>query len=190
MCGERAAAARGYSRRRCRASTPPPRPPGCSPSRRALSALAHDLELEVGAWSIDVGDDGAVDARFEPGSLRVLHAVSGGVPTGALGDGDKRKIAATIAGEVLDARRHPELRFRAPAATAAGDGYQLSGELTLHGQTRPLRVTTRRDGEHQVAEVTLHQPDFGITPYKAMLGTLRIKPDVRVVVRVPWPASR
>ena len=39
-----------------------------------------------------------------------------------------------------------------------------------------------------VAEVSLHQPDFGIKPYSAMLGTLRVKPDVTVVVSLPADA--
>jgi hypothetical protein len=34
-------------------------------------------------------------------------------------------------------------------------------------------------------EVTLHQPDFRIEPYRAALGALKIKPDVRVRVRIP-----
>jgi len=34
----------------------------------------------------------------------------------------------------------------------------------------------------------LHQPDFGIRPYSAMLGTLRV--DADVVVRVVIPLVR
>jgi hypothetical protein len=33
--------------------------------------------------------------------------------------------------------------------------------------------------------VVLNQPEFGITPYRAMMGTLRIKPEVRVRISVP-----
>ena len=34
-----------------------------------------------------------------------------------------------------------------------------------------------------------HQPDFGITPYSAMLGALKIKPDVGFRIVAPWPAG-
>lgn len=34
----------------------------------------------------------------------------------------------------------------------------------------------------------VHQPDFGITPFKAMLGALRIQPQVDVELVVPRSA--
>jgi len=36
-----------------------------------------------------------------------------------------------------------------------------------------------------VAEVPIHQPDFGIKPYSAMLGALKVKPDLVVRCSVP-----
>ena len=155
----------------------------------ALSALAHDLELRVGRFTIDVAADHSVDARFDASSLTVLHAVKDGRRSGALSDGDKRKIEKTIVGDVLDARRYPEIHFRAPAPTRTSDGYVLAGELTLHGKTRALEVRTRTVGTSQVAEVVVHQPDFGIKPYSAMLGTLKVRPDVTIRVTTPWPAG-
>ena len=56
----------------------------------------------------------------------------------------------------------------------------MQGELTLHGVTKPLAARTRLVDGRQQLELTLHQPDYGITPYRAMLGTLKIKPDVTV----------
>jgi hypothetical protein len=141
----------------------------------ALSAIAHDLELTVGRFTIEVGDDLAIAARFQLDSVRVAHAVKDGRPSGALSDGDKRKIEKTMAEEVLELRRFPEASF-AGRATAAGAGFVLTGELTLHGKTRPLTVTTRAVDGRQVAELALHQPDYGIKPYSAMLGTLKIRP--------------
>jgi hypothetical protein len=36
-----------------------------------------------------------------------------------------------------------------------------------------------------VVELKLHQPDFGIKPFSAALGALRVKPDVMIRVSVP-----
>ena len=152
----------------------------------ALSAVAHDLELSVGRLTIDVDADLTIDARFGLDALRVLHALKDGRATSSLSDGDKRKIERTMADDVLAVRRHPEATFRGKAEPA-GDGYRITGELTLHGRARPLTVTTRALDGRQVAEVTLHQPDFGIKPFSAMLGTLKVKADVKVRVAVPWP---
>ncbi len=154
-----------------------------------LSALAHDLEIVVKRFTIELADDLAIDARFDAGSLTVAHAMKEGRPSDALGDGDKRKIEKTIATDVLDTRRFPEIRFVAPAPTAAGDGFAYRGQLTLHGKTRAVEARSQVSGAHQVAELVLHQPDFGIKPYSAMLGTLKIQPDIRVRIRVPWPVQ-
>jgi polyisoprenoid-binding protein YceI len=70
----------------------------------------------------------------------------------------------------------------------SGDKATIKGTLTLAGRSKALTVEARRDGARWVSEVVLHQPDFGVKPYTAMLGTLKIKPDVRV--RVSLPADR
>lgn len=153
----------------------------------ALSALAHDLEIEVGRFTITVAEDLAIDATFQSGSLKVLHAMKDGHPHELSAD-FKRRIENNMADDVLEPRRYPEIKFRATAKPAA-DGFALTGELTLHGKTRPVQLTTRPEGGKQVAEVTLHQPDFGIKPFSAMLGTLKIKPDIKVRVTLPWPSA-
>jgi polyisoprenoid-binding protein YceI len=102
----------------------------------------------------------------------------------ALSARDHRKIEETIRDEVLRASRFPTVRF---VCTELGDGdtRTLTGTVSLSGRERTTRVQVHRSGTHWIAETTLHQPDFGMTPYSAMLGTLRIQPDVRVRLEVP-----
>ena len=152
-----------------------------------LSAVAHDLKLRVTRFSIDVDDEHrAIDARFEAASIRVVAAMRDGAEApAALGEADRRKIEQNLAADVLDAARHPEIRFTSRSVTPDGDGYRVEGDLALHGQTRHITLRTRAEGGRQIAELTLHQPDFGIKPFSAMMGTLRIKPDVRVRIAVP-----
>jgi polyisoprenoid-binding protein YceI len=154
-----------------------------------LSALAHDLEIAVSRFAITVTDDLAIDARFDARSLTVAHAMKDGRASDALGDGDKRKIEKTIASDVLDTGRYPEIAFVAPAPTVTDGRYAYRGQLTLHGKTRAVDVRSQVSGADQTVEVVLHQPDFGIKPYSAMMGTLKIKPDIRVRIRVPWPVQ-
>jgi polyisoprenoid-binding protein YceI len=70
-------------------------------------------------------------------------------------------------------------------ARPADDRAILDGTLAIKGVRRPLVVEARVVGDAWTATVTLHQPDFGITPYRALLGALKIRPDLRVEVRVP-----
>jgi hypothetical protein len=140
-----------------------------------LSAVAHDLEIDVGRFTVEI-DRAArtADARFDATSLKVI------APT-HLSSRDRATIEKTIVDEVLLARRWPEIRYRARAT----DERTLTGTLTLHGRERTIDCIT--DGA-TTAEAHIHQPDFGIKPYTAMLGTLRIKPDV--IVRLTLTASR
>ena len=67
----------------------------------------------------------------------------------------------------------------------AGAPIAIFGKLTLHGRTRELRIAARRVADRYVTEVALHQPDYGIKPYTALLGTLRIQPNVTVRMSLP-----
>lgn len=152
-----------------------------------LSAVAHDLELEVGSFEVELADDrGAVTATFDPRSIRVLHAMADGHPNpGGLGAKDKDKIAATIVSDVIPVKKHPTIRFVSKEITPVDGGWRVRGTLELAGRSREITVPVSAEGDAALAEVTLHQPDFGIKPYSAMLGALKIKPDVKVTLRVP-----
>lgn len=150
-----------------------------------LSAIAHDLEIAVERFHVE-WDEARLEARFDPTSLRVRHALKEGAPNpSALSDRDRRKIEGNIQGEVLEAARHRDIAFSAGELRVEGDRATVKGTLSLHGRTRVIEVRARREGSRWIADVTLHQPDFGITPYTAMMGTLRIKPDVRVRIELP-----
>lgn len=141
-----------------------------------LSAVAHDLEIRVESWTADVdAAAGTVEARFDARSLRVVRAIGGNVS-----ERDKETIGKNIAQDVLDAKRYPEIRFR-----GARLGDRVEGVLSLHGREKSVSFVPRDEGGAWSAEVRLHQPDFGIKPYSAMLGTLRIQPDVLVRVTMP-----
>lgn len=149
-----------------------------------LSAVAHDLRIKVTRFSLSIAA-GKVEARFDARSLVVDSVIKDGRDApGVLGARDLDKIAKTIREEVLHADRHPEIVFRASDVKVSGERATITGELALVGRSRQVTVQAARDGARWVAEVVLHQPDFGIKPYSAMLGALKIKPDVKVRVAV------
>jgi polyisoprenoid-binding protein YceI len=67
--------------------------------------------------------------------------------------------------EVLDSDAHQEIVFKSTAAESVGQGqWTLRGNLTMRGQTRPVKVqVTLKDGRY-TGETTVKQTDFGITP--------------------------
>lgn len=150
-----------------------------------LSPVAHDLRLKVGRWSMTWDPASrTVEARFDAASLVVDSVMRDGQPApGVLDEKDKGKIAKNLRDDVLETGRYAEVKFRAKAIGAVPGAVQ--GELDLHGKVRPVTVQVRVDGAQWVAEATLHQPDWGVKPFSAMLGTLKVKPDVKVRVSVP-----
>ena len=142
-----------------------------------LSAVAHDLELRVTDYWIDWDStSGRIEAEFDAGSIRVVRTMSGTVS-----EGDKEKIEKNIVSDVLRTKKFPRIRCVAVKAKEPAFGC----ELTLCGTTRSIAVQMRAARSGWEAESLLHQPDFGIKPFTAMLGAIKIKPDVRVLVRVP-----
>ncbi len=152
-----------------------------------MAAVGHDLRLQVTRLTLDITDDWTgVDARFDLASLRVVTAVKDGVDTPeALSPADKLKIEETVRDTVLHTDSHPEAHFFARRITRNGPAVVVTGDLTLHGKTHGVTARGALQGTRWTLEATLHQPHWGITPYRAMLGALRIKDDVTVRVSVP-----
>jgi hypothetical protein len=121
----------------------------------AAAKAGHDLVIEVTDWEATVAGD-AVTLTADPGSLRVLEGTGG---MKALGEDDKRNIEQTIRDEILTA----PIAYR-------------DGELELNGQHHPLAVELTDTGGTAV----ITQTRWGIKPYSALFGALKVADDVRV----------
>jgi hypothetical protein len=157
-----------------------------------LSAIAHDLEIACERFTITWDEARTkVTATFDGSSLRVLHPVVHGRPSpGTLSPRDLAKIESTITADVLRARGGSrEIRFESSSVTSEDDGFSLRGTLSLNGRTNEISARVRMDGVRYVTELVLDQTRWGITPYSAMMGTLKIKPEIRVRVSVPGPTA-
>lgn len=158
-----------------------------------LSAVAHDLKIRVTKFGIEVdAATRAITARFDATSLRVVCAMEDGQEArGSLSAANKREIEAEIVRDVLHAGEYPDICFGSTVVEEKGDAYLVKGKLALHGHERQVRARVEQDGTHYVADVRLHQPDFGIRPYTALFGTLKVQADVlvRIVVPTQVPSS-
>jgi polyisoprenoid-binding protein YceI len=154
-----------------------------------LASFGHDLELAVTRLDVRVNESTrSVDASFDAASVRVVRALRDGVELpGGLSEADRRTIEEAVRRDVLDAGRHPEVRFLSTRVADVEGGFDVTGRLTLHGTERAVLVPVRRAGDRYGAEVWLHQPDFGIKPYSAFLGAMKVKPSV--LVRLSFPAE-
>ncbi len=148
-----------------------------------LSRAGHDLRLRaerLDAWV----DDAGVHLRVAADQVRPICARKGDRDAfGVLGDADLRRIASNVQGEVLQARRWPQIAFDCPLP--APDATWAQGQLTLRGVTRPLRVYLEQRNGQLHGHATVVQTAFGVEPYSTMMGAIRVADEVEIQVRAP-----
>src|SRR6267154_68472 len=140
-----------------------------------FSAFAHDHEIRAPIQKGFINEtknsvEFAVDARL----LRVLDP--------KVSESDRAEIQGTMLGpSVLDSERFTEIRFRSTSVEKRGEGkWTVSGDLTLHGQTHPVKAEVEgRDG-HYSGTAQLRQTDFAIKPVSIAGGSIKVKDEVRV----------
>jgi polyisoprenoid-binding protein YceI len=145
-----------------------------------LSALGHEHEIR-GAIEIGRADTGAhpsVEVQVDARALKVIDR-----------DASEKERAAVqkamLGPEVLDSERFNDIVFKSTSAESAGKGqWIVHGNLTLHGQNRPVNVQVRLKDGRYTGEAVVKQTDFGIKPPGKMgvraANEVRIEFDVRL----------
>ena len=115
------------------------------------------------------------------------------------GEGDDvPKVQARMVGpDLLDVGRFPEIAFRSRTVTgtAAGASFDLvvSGDLTLHGATKPciFRVKVELSGDTLTAtgKGVLRQTTFGLVPV-SVGGVVKVKDEVALDYKFVGIATR
>ncbi|MBS1842491.1 MAG: YceI family protein [Acidobacteria bacterium] len=146
-----------------------------------VSAVKYSGEIQFDSRKVE---DSSVEFNVETASLKVIDPGES--------EKDRNEVQATMLGEqVLGATRYPQIRFSSTNVKAGPSASQLAveGGLTLHGVTKPMTIPVRfqvaDDGTIAAdAEVSLLQSDFGITPYKAAGGTVRVKDKLKLTFHI------
>ena len=155
-----------------------------------LSAIAHDLLINVTNFTIkpNIPNTGvqsaSIEAEIQANSLKVVCAMKDGQENhAALKEKDKADIEEATFKDVLHPSKYPTINFRSTDIQEKDGTYHVKGELTLHGVTRPIEFDAKTTtGKDIKGRVTIAQKDFGIKPYKALLGTLKVKNEVNIAV--------
>ncbi len=157
----------------------------------AAAKAGHDLVLDVTSWkaTLDVGEDpGQVDLELtaDPRSLRVREGAGGAQP---LSDDDKTDIRKTIDDDVLKGQT---VRFRSTAVEASDGGarLRLSGDLEIVGTSHPVAFELSVGSNGQISgSASVRQTDWGIKPYSALFGALKVNDEVEVEVQTSLPPA-
>ena len=140
-----------------------------------FSAFGHDHTITAPIAS------GAADTEGRTVELKVKSAAMKVVDPNA-SEKDKAEIQHTMAGpEVLDTAQYPEISFRSRSVTASGgNAWSVHGELSLHGQSRPVDVEVREAEGRYRGTAALRLSDFGIKPVKIAGGAVKVKDEIRI----------
>jgi polyisoprenoid-binding protein YceI len=154
----------------------------------AAAKAGHDLLIHVTAWeaTLEVADDAgtSMELSADAGSLRVREGTGG---MQSLGDDDKANIEQTIGDEVLTGQA---ITFRSTEVTGADGKLSVEGELTLAGATHPLAfdLAVGEDGRLSAVAV-VKQTDWGMKPYSALFGALKVVDEVEVAIDAGLPSG-
>ena len=152
----------------------------------AAAKAGHDLVLEVTSWeaTLDVGDSPSLQLSADPTSLKVVEG-QGGMQ--ALDDDGKADILKSIDKDVL---KKKAIQFRSTSVDQRDGGLAVDGELELAGKTAPLQFDVRVGDDGTVSgSATVKQTDWGMKPYSALFGALKVNDEVEVVVDGKVPTA-
>lgn len=144
--------------------------------------VGHDLVIDVTGWQATF-DEQRVQLSADPRSLRVREGHRGVKP---LSDKDRDEIRKNIDDKVL---RGQPISF-AGTVTRQDETLAIDGELTMAGTTRPLRPSMHITADGRAtAALALKQSDWGIKPYRGMMGALKVRDELEIVLDVSLPTA-
>jgi polyisoprenoid-binding protein YceI len=151
-----------------------------------FSALAHDHEIGVKSFSGRVvvpaagASGGSLEMEVDAPSLVVLDKKPS--------EEDKKKIFNSMHNEVLESAKYQKITFKSVSVSdvkqTGNDAYSfvVNGDLTLRGVTKriavPVAATVTPQELRATGKYTLKQTDYGIKPYSAAGGTIKVKDDI------------
>jgi polyisoprenoid-binding protein YceI len=99
-----------------------------------------------------------------------------------LSDRDRDEIRKNIDDKVL--RRQP-IEFHSTSVRPSADGEEIAvdGDLTLAGSTRPVSARLTLDAAgHLTGTIPVVQSQWGIKPYRGLMGALKVRDDVEILI--------
>ncbi|HVA60962.1 MAG TPA: YceI family protein [Mycobacteriales bacterium] len=145
----------------------------------------------VGSWSIDPvhsdlsfsirhmmvskvrGRFATVDGTIVTAEDPLASSATATVDVDSFDTGNEQRDNHVRSADFLEAEKFPTMTFRSTGVRQNGDGFQLEGELSLHGVTRPLTLDVEVNGFTKdpfggtragfSATGEINRKDFGVT---------------------------
>ena len=119
--------------------------------------------------------------------------VEASIDVNSLNTGDPQRDGHIKGADFFDAAKYSTITFRSAKVSASGSGYQVNGDLTLHGVTKPIvlkvdsvspEVTDPWNFQRRglAATTTFNRKDFGMGWNAPAGGGVMLSENVEVVL--------
>ena len=151
-----------------------------------LSAFGHDPVLAIKDFS---GEVQFVPGSFEAASVKMTVKADSIVLSTEVKEKDRIEMEQTMREQVLEIAKYPEIVFVSTniSVTKLAEGRyraRVIGDLTFHGATQKNlwitpEVTVSGESLSAKGVFSLKQTDFGIKPFSAAAGTIKLKNELK-----------
>jgi polyisoprenoid-binding protein YceI len=151
-----------------------------------LGGMGHKLNIAIQEFS---GQIKIPSYKLQSASLQIKVKPQSLTVTDKVEEKDKAEIEDNMQKKVLDIQKFPEIIFvsRDVNGKQVTEGLlevKITGDLTLHGITKPVEIPTqvsiKQNQLTATGEFSIKQTDFKIKPFSAMGGTLKVKNSLRL----------
>ena len=144
-----------------------------------FSAAGHEhwVNAPIASGSFNDSDSLRIEFRVETAKMELK--------VDSKDDGEHQKeIQQTMQEKVLESSKYPQITFRSSSVDKAGDGeWTVRGNLTLHGVTKPIVVSVKREASVYSGRAVIKQTDFGIKPM-SVGGVVKVKDELGITFRI------
>ena len=149
-----------------------------------FSAAGHEhwVLAPIAEGTLEEGPSASFRFRVESRQMKLE-------PDKSLSADQQAQVEHTMQTQVLESEKYPDIRFRSTSIEPASQNtWVVDGELSLHGQTRTISATVRKQQNAYVGRCQIKQTDFGIAPVRVAGGMVRVKDELDIEFSV-MPAS-
>ncbi len=146
-----------------------------------LSRLAHDVEFKLARFELSE-DSPSVEVSFDAASLEVQGAWVDGQLDPSVLDAQKRaEIERNVRRDVLKVSRYPRGIFSGRFHREA-ERVLVAGTLELLAKQHPVAFTLEPSSTGYTGTLSIQPSDWGIAPYRALMGALKLQDRVEIQV--------
>jgi len=118
------------------------------------------------------------------------------IDTNTLSTGDPTRDGHVKSAEFLEVEKYPTITFESKSVTKTGDGLKVTGDLTIHGETREVTLNVDGPSEEQKdpwgnlrigasATTKIKRSDFGLSWNAALeTGGILLGDDLKIELEV------